>query len=163
MKIIFLDIDGVLNCDHTPNPRKFPYVVDPGLLDNLNVLIARTGARVVLSSTWRTDPVGVLAARHFGVPFVDMTPDDPGASRCAEMKRWLSDHPDVERYIVIDDKSDCLDDEPLFQTLSATGLTMEIVEAAARYLNGETDELVLRPAIIRMGQNVYALFNRDKS
>ena len=32
MKIIFLDIDGVLNCDKTPNPRKFPYVVDPKLL-----------------------------------------------------------------------------------------------------------------------------------
>jgi hypothetical protein len=32
MKIIFLDIDGVLNCDKTPNPRKFPYVVDKKLL-----------------------------------------------------------------------------------------------------------------------------------
>jgi histidinol phosphatase-like enzyme len=32
MKIIFLDIDGVLNCDNTPNPRKFPYIVDAGLL-----------------------------------------------------------------------------------------------------------------------------------
>jgi hypothetical protein len=32
------------------------------------------------------------------------------------MKRWLSAQADVERYIVIDDKSDCLDDEPLFQT-----------------------------------------------
>jgi len=28
MKVIFLDIDGVLNCDKTPNPRKFPYIVD---------------------------------------------------------------------------------------------------------------------------------------
>jgi hypothetical protein len=26
MKVIFLDIDGVLNCDKTPNPRKFPYL-----------------------------------------------------------------------------------------------------------------------------------------
>jgi len=31
MKIIFLDIDGVLNCKHTPNLEKFPYVVDPEL------------------------------------------------------------------------------------------------------------------------------------
>jgi histidinol phosphatase-like enzyme len=32
MKVIFLDIDGVLNCDKTPNPRKFPYIVDKKLL-----------------------------------------------------------------------------------------------------------------------------------
>jgi hypothetical protein len=32
MKVIFLDIDGVLNCDKTPNPRKLPYVVDKKLL-----------------------------------------------------------------------------------------------------------------------------------
>ena len=31
MKVIFLDIDGVLNCKKTPNPRKFPYVVDKRL------------------------------------------------------------------------------------------------------------------------------------
>jgi hypothetical protein len=32
MKVIFLDIDGVLNYKKTPNPRKFPYVVDKRLL-----------------------------------------------------------------------------------------------------------------------------------
>jgi hypothetical protein len=35
MKIIFLDIDGVLNCKGTHNPRKFPYVIDPILLGRL--------------------------------------------------------------------------------------------------------------------------------
>ena len=29
MKAIFLDIDGVLNCESTPNPRKLPYIVEP--------------------------------------------------------------------------------------------------------------------------------------
>jgi len=51
MKIIFLDIDGVLNCDKTPNPRKFPYVVDKKLLARLHGLLERTKARVVLSSS----------------------------------------------------------------------------------------------------------------
>jgi hypothetical protein len=27
MRVIFLDIDGVLNCKRTPNPRKVPYIV----------------------------------------------------------------------------------------------------------------------------------------
>jgi hypothetical protein len=27
MRVIFLDIDGVLNCKPTPNPRKVPYII----------------------------------------------------------------------------------------------------------------------------------------
>jgi hypothetical protein len=62
MKIIFLDIDGVLNCDETPNPRKFPYIIDKKLLTRLRNLLERTNAKVVLSSSWRCDPIGLLAA-----------------------------------------------------------------------------------------------------
>jgi Swiss Army Knife RNA repair-like protein len=60
MKVIFLDIDGVPNCKKTPNPRKFPYVVDKKLLARLRKLLDKTGAKVVLSSTWRLDPIGLL-------------------------------------------------------------------------------------------------------
>ena len=78
MKVIFLDIDGVLNSDSTPNPRKFPYIVEE--------LVRRTGATVVLSSTWRVDPVGRFAAKLYEVPFDDICPDMPGAPRCEEMQ-----------------------------------------------------------------------------
>jgi len=47
-KVIFLDIDGVLNCRRTPNPRKPPYVADPILLDRLMTVVERTGAEIVL-------------------------------------------------------------------------------------------------------------------
>ncbi len=163
MRIIFLDIDGVLNCKETPNPRKFPYIIDSRLLANLNELLRRTGAKVVLSSTWRTDPIGVLAARHYGIPFIDLCPDMPDASRCEEMLSWLSAHQEVGRYVVIDDEDDCLDDLPLFQTSNKTGLTMDIVEGVERYLKGETVETIRQPAIVRLGQNIHAMFKRDKS
>ena len=52
MKAIFLDIDGVLNCKKTSNPRKFPYVVDGALLARYCRVLNSTGAKVVLSSTW---------------------------------------------------------------------------------------------------------------
>src|SRR3981081_4731930 len=71
MKLIFLDIDGVLNCRTTPNPRDFPYIVDETLLARLRQLLERTGASVVLSSTWRYDPAGIYSAKHYGVPFID--------------------------------------------------------------------------------------------
>ena len=115
MKVIFLDIDGVLNCDHMANPRKFPYVVDKKLLVRFKKLLSRTGAKVVLSSSWRLDPVGLLAAKHWGVPFIDVAPDMPKKTRRDEVVTWLSKHPNVIRYTIIDDEDDVLDALPLFQ------------------------------------------------
>ena len=103
MKVIFLDIDGVLNCKETPNPRKFPYVVDKRLLARFRRLIERTGAKVVLSSTWRYDPAGVFSAKHWGIPFMDLTPDLPKRPRRDEILAWLKKHPRVTRFVVIDD------------------------------------------------------------
>jgi hypothetical protein len=85
MRAIFLDIDGALNCSRTPNPRKFPYVVDESLLKRLLALQQRTNAQVILSLTWRYDPVGLLAAKHFGIPFSNVTPTRVSLER---MKFW---------------------------------------------------------------------------
>src|SRR5260370_34823589 len=98
MKIIFLDIDGVLNCDNTPNPRKFPYIIDKKLLARLKKLLDRTGAKVVLSSSWRCDPTGLFAPKHWGVPFIDVCPDKPQSPRPHAMLGWLSGHPQWTRY-----------------------------------------------------------------
>src|SRR5438874_1442453 len=106
MKVIFLDIDGVLNCEKTPNPRQLPYIVDKRLLTRFKRLVARTGAKVVLTSTWRVDPVGRFAARHWGVPFYDVCADMPRSPRRREILRWLRHHSGVTRYAVIDDEDD---------------------------------------------------------
>src|SRR3978361_227585 len=108
MKVIFVDTDGVLNSDATPNPRKFPYIVDEKLLERFRELVRRTGATVVLSSTWRVDPIGLLAAKYFKIPFDDVCPDLPGDPRGEEMQSWLRQHPQVTRYVVLDDNDDCL-------------------------------------------------------
>jgi len=163
MKAIFLDIDGVLNSDATPNPRKFPYIVDQRLLARFKQLVDATGAMVVLSSTWRVDPVGLLAAKLFEVPFHDVCPDTPGAPRCEEILAWLRAHPEVTRYVVLDDDDDCLDELPLFQPATKTGLTEEIAQGVAEFLAGRSDKQMRANAIVRLGQNIHALFGRDKS
>ena len=157
MKIIFLDIDGVLNCASTFNPRKFPYVVDEKLLKLLLHLRQITGAEVVLSSTWRYDPVGLLAAKHFGIPFIDVTPDMPDKPRCEEILSWLGAKNDVTRYAVIDDEDDGLDELPLFQPSSDIGITDSIAHGVADYLNGKTDKDMRCSAIKRLVQNVRAI------
>jgi hypothetical protein len=163
MKIIFLDIDGVLNCDKTPNPREFPYIVDKKLLERLKRLLERTKAKVVLSSSWRCDPVGLLAAKHWGVPFIDVCPDRPKSPRGKEMLTWLAEHPRVTRFAIIDDEDDELDDLPLFQPSSKTGITPAIVKGVEKYLNRETDETMRRNVVERLGQNIHSLFKRTKS
>jgi hypothetical protein len=163
MKAIFLDIDGVLNSEETQNPRNFPYFVDDRLLDQFTELVRKTGATVVLSSTWRVDPVGLLAAKYYQVPFDDVCPDLPGAPRCEEVITWLRQHPDVTRYVVLDDDDDCLDELPLFQPTSRTGLTSDISKGIEEFLAGRSDKDMRASALTRLGQNIHALFQRDKS
>jgi len=163
MKVIFLDIDGVLNCATTRNPRKFPYVVDRRLLGRFKRLLDRTHAKVVLTSSWRLDPVGLLAAKYWGVPFIGVVPDRPRSPRRNEILAWLSAHPRVTRFAVLDDEDDDLDDLPLFQPSSRTGLTPEIAGGVERYLTGRSDRTMRSNAIKRLGQNIEALFKRDKT
>ncbi len=162
MKVIFLDIDGVLNCKATPNPRNFPYIAEPKLVRQFNRLLDRTGAKSVLASTWRYDPAGRFSAKHWGIPFVDCTPDMPHKPRRAEILRWLADHPKVTRYAVLDDEDDELDELPLFQPSAATGLTKEIAAGIANYLDGKTEQDMRSNAAVRLLQNLQATFTAHK-
>jgi hypothetical protein len=154
MKVIFLDIDGVLNCTNTPNPRRFPYIVDSKLLRRFKRLLQRTGAKVVLSSTWRYDPAGLFSARHWGIPFMDVIPDMPKRPRRDEVLAWLKAHPKVERFVVIDDEDDELDQLPLFQPSARTGLTEKMANGVANYLDGKTDADMRCSAVVRVMQNL---------
>jgi len=156
MRIIFTDIDGVLNSRKTPNPRNLPYIVDAKLLKRFEELVARTDAAVVLTSTWRYDPAGLYSARRLGIPFVDVTPDRPERSRREEVLGWLHDHPEATRYAVIDDEDDQLDDLPLFQPSARIGLTDEIAAAVADYLCGRTDQDMRRSVVARWFQRIGA-------
>ena len=73
------------------------------------------------------------------------------------------DTPKLTRYVVIDDEDDGLDDLPLFQPSSKTGITDDIVDGAQRYLSGQTDETMRANLAVRLAQNVHALFKRDKN
>lgn len=52
MKLILLDFDGVLN--NSTNPDVPYWALDPTNVAVLNTLIERTGAKVVVTSSWRT-------------------------------------------------------------------------------------------------------------
>lgn len=139
MKIIFLDIDGVLNSDKLIHDRdeahrsfghhgmcecyRLEHMIDREAVRRLNVLIAWTGAKIVISSSWRKllDPpelARVLAGHGLVGEIIGETPDGPNdpsfaylgphdrISRGHEIDHWLKAHPEVERYVILDDCSD---------------------------------------------------------
>lgn len=157
MRAIFLDIDSVLNCKSTANPRKLPYVIDDKLLKRFQRVVDRTGAKVILMSTWRYDPAGLFSARYWGIPFSDITPDLPDKPRREEILSWLEKQPDVDRFAIIDDEDDGLDDLLLFQPSSRTGLTEEIAKGVEACLTGETDKDMRCGRMQRLFQNLSAV------
>jgi hypothetical protein len=116
MKVIFLDIDGVLNsfrtCIATGN---YPHGLDKGLkhfdwiaIRLLQRLSDSTGVVFVLSSSWRILHDYKDVGKALDLPIIDATKRLDGP-RGAEIAEWLSRHPEVELYAILDDDSDMLD------------------------------------------------------
>ena len=70
---------------------------------------------------------------------------------------------EVTRYVVLDDEDDCLDELPLFQPTSRTGLTLDISKGIEEFLAGRSDKDMRANTLTRLGQNIHAFFHRDKS
>ena len=119
MKIIFVDVDGVLNCEKTTKRLKVNYeffFVDTCKVLRLRDIVERTGAKLVLSSTWRlgADPKAfyierealrelIAEFRRVRCPlWFDVTPYLPRAKRWQEVNAWLINN-DVEDFIILDD------------------------------------------------------------
>ena len=115
MKIIFLDIDGVLNSRIYDSLRSgSDGNIDITRLPLIKHLIDQSGASVVLTSTWRkhwdpmggtTDNIGAVVERTFseaGIKLYGKTPllDN---DRPREITEWLNDHPAVQSYVIFDD------------------------------------------------------------
>jgi len=115
-KIIFLDIDGVLNDDDTTTITRIDgsIFVDEEKLLLLKQIVEATDAKIVLSSTWRYDREEPLfngdflelqeALQNIGLSFYSFTPQGAPKNRGIEIKNWLSNHPEVERFVILDDE-----------------------------------------------------------
>jgi HAD domain in Swiss Army Knife RNA repair proteins len=107
-RVIFLDIDGVL----APIRQWDRYGdLDPACIQVLNEIVARGGADVVVSSTWRygktvAELQEILDARGFIGRVLDKTPvGAAGSDRGDEIAAWLAEHA-VSGYVIIDDHVD---------------------------------------------------------
>ena len=117
MKVIFLDIDGVVNCWGTKERAPSKVIgVEQRLIAHIKEIVDATGAKLVLSSTWRKDwAFNLLDGKDWdylreefakqGLYFLDYTPSRKDSHRGKEIKQWLeSTGYDIESYVVIDDE-----------------------------------------------------------
>lgn len=116
MKVVFLDIDGVLNSTRTCVAHGgYPFNFGPkdmAQFDNTAIALVRgiiraAGAQVVLSSAWRTTHAFADVGKALDMPIIGCTPMLCGC-RGDEIKCWLDAHPEVECYAIIDDSGDML-------------------------------------------------------
>lgn len=124
-KYIFLDIDGVLNSEHTLNEscenmnQKLTSIISDQLVKNLSYVVKKTDAKIILSSSWRVyfnnnikNPNNIFAIallaslNKYNLKLHDMTPFIKGPysnERGLEIKTYIDEH-NIENYVVIDDE-----------------------------------------------------------
>lgn len=160
MKVIFLDVDGVLNYVYCNAREPCGCIgISDAAVKNLARIVESTGAVIVLTSTWKkhwqrglrsTDqlhPSGkylqnkLLKQKLF---ILDKTMDDMD-NRGEGIQNWLSKHPEVTHWIVLDDdifpdyKEQSILPHLVKTDFYAGGLTESLVHQAIRMLKADVD------------------------
>ena len=163
-RIIFLDIDGVLNTKwwysqmngNTPKD-KYGYTFDPRSVANLKKILDETGAEIVISSSWKSFGLSELEEmwQDRGLPgkLIGTTPNSVSdemllnadldhmeifSIRGMEIKEWLDKHgKKVSHYVIIDDMDNFLPEQKshFVQTDPEVGITEEDANMAIKILN----------------------------
>ena len=161
MKIIFLDVDGVLNS------KMYKATPVEGDTDNHNYIdlsrvklvadiVNATDAKIVLSSSWRvdwdkSDDLCGNDAKYinkclnkYGISIIDKTPYiSLFTERRKEILIWLSNHYlEVESFVVLDDMNkgwEQLADRVVVTNPNGYGLEEEHVKKAIELLNTKVD------------------------
>lgn len=139
MKVLFLDIDGVVNNQTTAQRHRGFIGIDPYLAFLVGKIQLDTGCEVVLSSSWRLMPDSKEEVEKQVVKLYDVTPDLRGVTdRGCEINAWLDEHPEVTRYAILDDNTDFHKEHKLFKTSFMEGITPEIAKEVTDYLNEDS-------------------------
>lgn len=119
MKIIFLDIDGVLNSAEYRRQlgmRYYSEIIDRKKMPMLKKIVDATDAKIVLSTSWRKfwnerdsqlDSVGQYINEifaEFDMSVYSKTPVIENAGRSAEITAWMTRKGYVDGYVILDDK-----------------------------------------------------------
>lgn len=145
MKVLFCDIDGVLNL--WPNPSRSGVFHKPSCI-NLEYLLAKVpDLKIVISSAWRKlhtlEELKEIFKSNGVDPrrIIDITGDEQSSDsndhRGFQIESWLKRHPKVKSFAIVDDESDMGSlKNKLVKTDRYVGLTQSNVEKLIELLNG---------------------------
>ena len=166
-KVIFLDIDGVLNTDDHSADDWTP--INEQFVQNLAYIVKKTDAEIILTSSWRyklasdsrlvsckmDENVKLLLDMldKYNLHISGITPlrFNGADGRPFEIRLWLSDKPDVKNYVILDDedfwkwghmathfvKTADLCFDDRGYAKEKCGLTLEYAKKAVEILNGK--------------------------
>lgn len=153
MKLIFLDIDGPMTTrwsySHAKMSEELGHMYIPFDLNSvnaLNTIIQKTGAKIVISSSWRhlhsLDELKVLVKNESVIgDVIDVTPI-LHIDRGLEIRQYLETYKnsEIESFVILDDDvSDILPYFPGNLVVSKYGLQAEHIEESIKILNGITN------------------------
>lgn len=138
MKVLFLDFDGVFNSEQSKvfwenikdqstwekdignfnggMLEMFAKEYCPIALSNMEHLLRRNSeVKIVVSSSWRTSRTveelkEVFNSRLISDAIFDKTESFSNV-RGEEIKKWLTEHPEVTQYVIVDDENNMLDEQ----------------------------------------------------
>ena len=153
MKVIFLDFDGVMNTAYyghflgkegLPYRDEFGAVFDPNCVGYLKEIIEKTGAEIVVTSSWKSlmtyrDMLNMWEQRGLPGYVIDLTPSSSGCRRRGdEIDAWLKECKDECQYVILDDIDESNFNEHQLPRLIVVnpyhGLDKEVAERAIELL-----------------------------
>jgi len=163
-KVLFLDIDGVLNTEswHThavggTAKDQYGYTFDPVAVGNLKRIVDATGADIVISSSWKFMGLSTLLEmwEDRGLPgrVIDITPNAWSdemllntniedlaefSGKGYEIKEWMARHgKKVSNYVIVDDANEMLTEQQshFIEVCPNIGITEQDAEDIIKLLN----------------------------
>lgn len=155
-KVIFLDIDGVLNTSYTKHRDE---ALDDFRLDYLAKIVNKTRAKIVLTSTWRYNLSKSLfsfksynnsakslieSLKERGLKISALLPDTPNNRRAEDIAEFIEKYK-VTHFVILDDELFNYESLKLSEHLLRTsfyedneldaGLTQKMIRQAVQILN----------------------------
>ena len=144
MKVLFLDIDGVVCLHKDKDWDNEEEIFDAACCRKLQEIVSATGCKLVLSSSWRLFPESIRSMfrqlKPFGITrenFLGRTP--LRGERGNEIMAYLKKRPQIETFVALDDEpfySSAFPQDRLILTKPESGITENVKNACIRKLNG---------------------------